>query len=278
MSSLQDTLIYDMYERIYMYKVSNLINVPMYKHYDRINDSRLLTPDMLCKQWHFCPKKACHGNIIRHLIQRDPYVCNCNMTYILVRWNLTESHYKYIRMVLVTRYSYVTDNWRTGNRGKRLFTTVRLLTFAWWRHQMETFSALLVICAGNSPVPGEFPAQRPVTRSFGVFFDLHLNIRLSKQSWGWWFETSSSSLWRHWNDNYYSFHHITQFWLIVVLLLCCFSFLCDWHILFHFVLSDEFLASYHILQGIRNGVVKPQNIGQQKLWGEEEWAKFQHKT
>ena len=44
---------------------------------------------------------------------------------------------------------------------------------AWWRHQMETFSALLAICAGNSPVPGEFPAQRPVTRSFDVFFDLH---------------------------------------------------------------------------------------------------------
>ena len=36
---------------------------------------------------------------------------------------------------------------------------------------METFSALLAICAGNSPVPSEFPAQRPV--SFGVFFDLH---------------------------------------------------------------------------------------------------------
>ena len=36
----------------------------------------------------------------------------------------------------------------------------------WWRPQMETFSALLVICAGNSPVTGEFPAQRPVTRSF----------------------------------------------------------------------------------------------------------------
>ena len=38
---------------------------------------------------------------------------------------------------------------------------------------MEIFSALLAICAGNSPVPGEFPAQRPVTRSFDVFFDLH---------------------------------------------------------------------------------------------------------
>ena len=40
---------------------------------------------------------------------------------------------------------------------------------AWWRHQMETFSALLAICARNSPVAGEFPTQRPVTRSFDVF-------------------------------------------------------------------------------------------------------------
>ena len=42
----------------------------------------------------------------------------------------------------------------------------------WWRHQNETFSALLALCAGNSPVPGEFPTQRPVTRSFNIFFDL----------------------------------------------------------------------------------------------------------
>ena len=48
---------------------------------------------------------------------------------------------------------------------------------------METFSELLAICTGNSPVPGEFPAQRPVTQSFDVFFDLRLNNRLSKQSW-----------------------------------------------------------------------------------------------
>ena len=45
---------------------------------------------------------------------------------------------------------------------------------SWWRHQMETFSALLVLCAGNSPVTGEFPSQRPVTRSFDVVFDLRL--------------------------------------------------------------------------------------------------------
>ena len=48
---------------------------------------------------------------------------------------------------------------------------------------MEIFSALLAICAGNSPVTGEFPAQRPVTQSFDVFFDLRRNKRLSKQWW-----------------------------------------------------------------------------------------------
>ena len=40
---------------------------------------------------------------------------------------------------------------------------------------MEIFSALLAICAGNSPVTGEFPTQRPVTRSFDVYFDLRPN-------------------------------------------------------------------------------------------------------
>ena len=66
---------------------------------------------------------------------------------------------------------------------------------------METFSALLAICVGNSPVPGEFPTQRPVTRSFDVYFDLCPNKWLSKQSLGWWFETLSCSLWRHRNES-----------------------------------------------------------------------------
>ena len=44
---------------------------------------------------------------------------------------------------------------------------------------METFSVLLAICVGNSPVTGEFPAQMPVTQSFDVFYDLRLNKRLS---------------------------------------------------------------------------------------------------
>ena len=52
---------------------------------------------------------------------------------------------------------------------------------------------------GEFTGPGEFPTQRPVTRSFDVFFDLRLNKRLSKQGWGWWFETPPWSLWRHCN-------------------------------------------------------------------------------
>ena len=57
----------------------------------------------------------------------------------------------------------------------------------------------------TGPLCGEFtghrwiPAQRPVTRSFCVFFDLRLNKHLSKQSWDWWFQTPSSPLWRHCN-------------------------------------------------------------------------------
>ena len=64
----------------------------------------------------------------------------------------------------------------------------------WWRHQMEAFSALLAICVGNSPVTGGFPTQRPVTRSFDVFFYLRQVKRLSKRWWGWWFETPSYPL------------------------------------------------------------------------------------
>ena len=77
--------------------------------------------------------------------------------------------------------------------------TITGARYTWWRHQMETFSALPDRCAGNSLITGELPSQRPVTRGFCIFFDLRLNRRLSKQSWGWWFETPSRSLWRQCN-------------------------------------------------------------------------------
>ena len=115
----------------------------------------------------------------------------------------------HISIILWSFRSELFQEWKCHARYGSLIGHAKLLTRAtfklylvWYqlRHQMKAFSALLVICAGNSLVPGEFPAQRPVTRSFDVFFDLRLNKRLSKQSWGWWFETLSHPSWRHRND------------------------------------------------------------------------------
>ena len=92
--------------------------------------------------------------------------------------------------------------------------------WSWWRHQMETFSALLTIWPGNSPVTSEFPAQRPVTQSFTVFFDLCLNKWLSKQQWGWWIQMPSCPLWRHCNV----------------------------------ILVPKFLHWYHVIFGVGNGL------------------------
>ena len=88
-----------------------------------------------------------------------------------------------------------------------------LLCLVWPKinHSHTCFSIMMTSSNGNifrvtGPLcgeftgPGEFPAQGPVTRSFNVFFDLRLNRRLSKQPWGWWFETPVWSLWRHRND------------------------------------------------------------------------------
>ena len=47
---------------------------------------------------------------------------------------------------------------------------------------------------------GELPAQRSVTWSFDVFFDLCLKQKLSKQWRRRWFETPSRSLWRRCNE------------------------------------------------------------------------------
>ena len=71
--------------------------------------------------------------------------------------------------------------------------------FSWWRHQMEPFSTLLALCAGNSPVTGEFPSQRPVTRSFRAFFDLCLKKPVEQTIATWWFEAQTRSLWCHCN-------------------------------------------------------------------------------
>ena len=74
-------------------------------------------------------------------------------------------------------------------------------------------SAILALCAGNSPVTGEFPSQRPVTQSFDVLFSLRLSKRLSKQSWASWFETPSRSLWHYCNVSSSSDGAIITWWI-----------------------------------------------------------------
>ena len=117
----------------------------------------------------------------------------------LLSYDNLASHLKGTR-TLETVYMFLDRNDR-----HRIYIYIYMLkhccSVIWWRHQMETFSALLAICAWNSPVTGEFPTQRPVTRRFDVFFDLRLNKRLSKQWWSWWFETPSRPLWRHCNGH-----------------------------------------------------------------------------
>ena len=76
-----------------------------------------------------------------------------------------------------------------------------LIISSWWCHQMETLSALLALCAGNSPI----------TRSFDVFFDLRLNKRFSKQSWGWWFQTPLCLLWPQCNASRHFDSHLMDF-------------------------------------------------------------------
>ena len=88
--------------------------------------------------------------------------------------------------------SVITDNTSTSTDNH---TTYHMMTSS----NGNIFRVTGPLC-GEFTGPGEFPAQRPVTRSFDVFFDLRLNKQLSKQSWGWWFETASCSLWRHCND------------------------------------------------------------------------------
>ena len=87
----------------------------------------------------------------------------------------------------------------------------------------------------TGPLCGEFtghrwlPAQRPVTRSFDVFFDLLLNKHLSKQSLGWWFQTPSCPLWCHCNVSI----HVTD----------CTCILPSWKLMIHMQAEDMWAGS-----------------------------------
>ena len=136
-------------------------------------------------------------------------------------WIVSEFHFERLHR---THGAMITSLWRQND-----------ITTSFWRHN-DVIIASCARCSGllmllpshmmtssNGNIfrvtghlcweftgPGEFPAQRPVTRSFDVFFDLRLNKRLSKQPRGWWFETLSWSLWRQCND--LDLFHVEELW------------------------------------------------------------------
>ena len=104
---------------------------------------------------------SCHHDNLRCHQWRQ----SCRIDNLLFSAIRNKSGYWFLRRRISVKASQITSNptvWAKGNSVPQ----------PWWRHQMETFSALLAIFAGNSPVPGEFHTQRPVTRSFDVYFDL----------------------------------------------------------------------------------------------------------
>ena len=135
-----------------------------------------------------------------------------------------------------------------------------------WGYQMETFSALLTLCAGNSPVSSEFPSQRPVTRSFDIFFDPRLNKRVSKHSRRGWFETPPCSSWRHCTGycvRYGKFgRKIAMSWPDSIVLTRPLSHMSDWTPWWWSIAMPTHNAAWHT----RAGNTNRHSIVSEKIW------------
>ena len=129
------------------------------------------------------------------------------MISILYYWNLwsyvTHWSLKPMYVILHTTFSNTCSGRKlcvlcVSNTECCLLDIIKLGDCSWWRHRMKAFSALLDLCAGNSPVTGKFPSQRPVTLNFDVFFwpAPWINGWVNNREAGE-FVTPSRSLWRH---------------------------------------------------------------------------------
>ena len=105
----------------------------------------------------------------------------------------------------------------SNNRKLVLLRGNLIMTAVFWWHddiiKWKNFPRYWPFVQGT----GEFPTQRPVTRSFNVFFDLRPDKQLSKQWWGWWFETPSCPLWSKSDErkhNIFYMHLIISQWTI----------------------------------------------------------------
>ena len=157
---------------------------------------------------------------------------NFNICATFIYWQMTNSVRKWLKFVVRNQHFEwwkVIDMQAISYIRKMCCTRHvlnRLLHLSMGNHFMSNmmtssngniFRVTGPLC-GEFTGPGEFPTQRPVTRSFDVFFNLRLNKRLSKQPWGWWFETLSRPLWRHCNEFKIMWHVITDAnkWQLVI--------------------------------------------------------------
>ena len=118
-----------------------------------------------------------HSHSLNHL-----NYCNmCRLDYAMMlsatllaptRYATVSKHHAASNVTVITYIEEIVKHWGNSEVPRKIR---EYRSNSRWRHQLEKFSAILAFCVGNSPVTGEFPAQRPVTRSFDVFFDLDLN-------------------------------------------------------------------------------------------------------
>ena len=114
----------------------------------------------------------------------------------------TSSHFGHIvALTDLTWINYLHSSvllwWHNDIPSNLWYKTHQIKNKTWWRHQMETFSVLLAFVR---EIHRWIPLTKASDAELWFFFDLRLDKRLSKQSWGWWFETPPCPLWRHCND------------------------------------------------------------------------------
>ena len=159
-------------------------------------------------------------NILNHILEKKNMYSILNIVSITLSPNMYHKLHKICWIVLhifkqtSSQWTFLKFRWQKQKRTMHLSFHL----FVWfcitglmpgediWGHiHMMTssngniFRGTGHLC-GEFTGPGEFPTQRRVTRSFDVYPDLRPNTRLSKQSWGWWFQMPLRPLWRHRNE------------------------------------------------------------------------------
>ena len=112
-------------------------------------------------------------------------LCNLHMVATQQYFRCTgnaafNTHWLLIKSSILSKYSRINNHIPYYSSSARFIISIAIFVALMMTSSNGNIFALLTICAGNTPVTGEFPAQRPVTRSFEVFFDLRPNKRLSK--------------------------------------------------------------------------------------------------